>query len=91
MALADPIFSLDGAFQLFWTAFDMHVTMVSLEVVLGLENWIFGHLKNNHEELLDGHLCDYFFLNVQKSNFSNPNATSNSTTVTCISKAAQNN
>ena len=43
-ALADPIFTLDGGFQLFWAAFDMLVTVVPLKVVLGLEKidfWAF--------------------------------------------------
>ena len=37
MTLADPIFTLDGEFQLFWAAFDLLVTVVPLKVALGLE------------------------------------------------------
>ena len=62
MALADPIFTLDGGFQLFWAAFDLLVTVVPLKVALGLKKidyWVFQ--KNNHEDLLDRHLCNYFF------------------------------
>ena len=45
MALADPIFALDGRFQLFWTAFDMLVTVVPLKAALVWEKIIFWHLK----------------------------------------------
>ena len=44
-ALAFPIFTLDGEFQLFWAAFDMFATVVPLKVALGLEKMISGHLK----------------------------------------------
>ena len=61
-ALADPIFTLDGGFQLFWAAFDLPMTVVPLKVALGLEKFDFwAFQKNNHEESLDGNLCDYFF------------------------------
>ena len=57
MAVAHSIF------QLFWADFDLLVTVVPLKVALGLEKLDFGAFqKNNHEESLDGHLCDYFFL-----------------------------
>ena len=36
-ALADPIFPLDGEFQLFCAAFDLPVRVVPLKVALGLE------------------------------------------------------
>ena len=45
MALADPIFTLDGWVQFFWAAFDLPVTMVPLKVALGLKNWIYSYLK----------------------------------------------
>ena len=37
MALANQIFTLVVEFQLFWTAFDLLVTVVSLTVALGWE------------------------------------------------------
>ena len=43
-ALADPIFTLDGGFQLFWAAFDLLVRVVPLKVASGLEKndfWTF--------------------------------------------------
>ena len=43
MALADPIFTLDGRVQLFWAAFDMPVTLVPLKLALGLEKIDFWH------------------------------------------------
>ena len=61
MAVAHSIFTLDGVVQLFWAAFDMSVTVVPLKVALGLEKFDFwAFQKNNHEESLDGHLCDFF-------------------------------
>ena len=92
MALTDPIFTLDGDFQLFWAAFDLPMTVVPLKVALGLEKIDFvGISKNNHEESLDRHLCNYFFEMPKNQFFSNPKATFNGTTVTSRSKAAQNN
>ena len=35
MAVAHSIFPLSGWVQLFWAAFDMHMTVVPLKVVLG--------------------------------------------------------
>ena len=43
--IAEPIFNLDGGFQLFWSGFDLLVTVVPLKVALGWEKLIFGHLK----------------------------------------------
>ena len=38
MALADPIFTIDGErFQLFWAAFDLPMRVVPLNVALRLE------------------------------------------------------
>ena len=91
MAAACSIFTLVGQVQLFWTAFDPMITVVPLEVALGWHKfyfWVFQ--KNNHGHSLDIHLPDYF-LKCQKTNLSHPNATFNGTTVTGISKAAQNN
>ena len=83
MAVACSIFTLDGRVQLFWAAFDMPVTVVPLKVALGflkIDFWAFQ--KNNQaSECQVG----------QKSNFPNPNATFNGTTVMGISKASQNN
>ena len=56
------VFTLDGGFQLFWAAFDLPMAVVPLKVALGLEKidfWSFQ--KNNHEDTLDRHLCEYFF------------------------------
>ena len=49
MAEVHSIFTLDGGFQFFWAAFDLHMTEVQLKVALGLEKidiWAFQ--KNNH-------------------------------------------
>ena len=49
MAVARSIFTLHGQVQLFWTAFDMPMTGVPLEVALGWQKfyfWVFQ--KNNH-------------------------------------------
>ena len=49
MAVARSIFTLGGPVQLFWTAFDMPMTGVLLEVALGWQKfyfWVFQ--KNNH-------------------------------------------
>ena len=49
MAVARSIFTLGGRVQLFWTAFDMPVTGVPLEVALGYKkNCFLGVSKNNH-------------------------------------------
>ena len=54
MAVAHPIFTLDGGFQLFWAAFDLTMTVVPLKVALVLEKFDFWPFhKNNHEESLD--------------------------------------
>ena len=47
MALADPIFTLDGGFQLFWAAFDLPMTVVPLKVALGLEKFYFWAFQKN--------------------------------------------
>ena len=63
MAVAHSIFTLDGAVQLFWAAFDMPVTMVSLKVALGWDKfyfWVFQN--NNHDVTLHTHLCDFGIL-----------------------------
>ena len=49
MAVARSIFTLHGRVQLFWTAFDMPVTGVPLEVALGWQKFYFwAFQKNNH-------------------------------------------
>ena len=49
MAVAHSIFTLGGWVQLFWTAFDMPVTWVPLEVALGWQKFYFWAFpKNNH-------------------------------------------
>ena len=92
MAVACSIFTLGGGgVQLFWAAFDMPVTVVPLKVALGLEKidfWAFK--KNNHDVSPDIHLCNYFF-EMAKNIFLYTNASFNGTTVTGISKAAENN
>ena len=62
MAVARSIFTLGGRVQLFWTAVDMLVTGVPLEVALGYKKIVFwAYQKNNHGHTLDIHLHDYFF------------------------------
>ena len=60
-ALADPILTLDGGFQLFWAAFDLPMTVVPLKVALGLEKFDFWPFKKKSKKLTWLHLCDYFF------------------------------
>ena len=49
MAVARSIFTLGGWVQLFWTAFDMPMTVVPLEVALGWQKFNFwAFKKNNH-------------------------------------------
>ena len=56
MAVACSIFTLYGAVQLFWIAFDMPVT-VPLNVVLGYKKIVFwAFQKNNHGNPLVSHL-----------------------------------
>ena len=45
MAIADPIFTLDGGIQLFWAAFDMLVTVVPIKMALGWEKIDFSAFK----------------------------------------------
>ena len=48
MAVAHSVFTLDGGFQLFWAAFDLLMTVVPLEVALGMEKfncWAFKKIK----------------------------------------------
>ena len=47
MAVAHSIFTLDGAVQLFWAAFDMPVTEVPLKVALGYKKLVFWHFKKS--------------------------------------------
>ena len=61
MAVAHSIFTVDGGFQLFWTAFDLPMTVVPLTVALGLENFYFGAFKKIIKQLTWLHLCYYFF------------------------------
>ena len=60
-ALADPIFTLDGGFQLFLAALGLPMTVVPLKVALGLENFGFWAFKKIIKKLTCLHLCDYFF------------------------------
>ena len=48
MAVAHSIFTLGGCVQLFWTAFDMPVTGVPLEVELGWQNFYFWAFQKNN-------------------------------------------
>ena len=45
MAVACSKFTLGGVVQLFWAAFDMHVTGVALKVALGYKKLFFGHFN----------------------------------------------
>ena len=48
MAVAHSIFTLDGAVQLFWAAFDMPVTVVPLKVALGWDKFdVWAFQENN--------------------------------------------
>ena len=51
MIIARSIFTLDGRFQLFLSAFDLSVTVVPLKVAIGLEQnnfWLLKKIKNAH-------------------------------------------
>ena len=61
MAVARSIFTLDVGFQLFWTAFDLPMTVVPLKVALGLEKIDFKSFQKNNKKIIWLHLCDYFF------------------------------
>ena len=53
MAVAHSIFTLDGWVQLFWAAFDMSMTGVSLKDALGYKkNSFLAFQKNNHRHSL---------------------------------------
>ena len=41
MAVAHSLFTLDGWVQLFWAAFDMHVTVAPFKVTLGYKKFVF--------------------------------------------------
>ena len=66
MAVALSIFTLDGAVQLFWAAFDMPMTVVPLRVALGLGKLDFLAFQ---KIIIMSHLtytCMFIFLNAQK-------------------------
>ena len=70
MALADPIFTLDGGVQLFWADFVPTLAVVPLKVGLGLAKikfWAFQ--KNNYTSVFQVRYYDYFF-KCQKISFS---------------------
>ena len=52
MALARSIFTLGGWVQLFWTAFDMPVTGVLLEVALGWQKFYFWAFQKNNQAIV---------------------------------------
>ena len=60
----DPIFILDGGFQLFWAAFDPILAVAPLKYALGLKTWFLGFKKKQSDNWLSS---DYDFLNTQKS------------------------
>ena len=66
MAVAHSIFTLDGGFQLFWAAFDLHMTVVPLKFALGLEKIDFWAFKKNNRKNSLGYTCVIIFLNAQK-------------------------
>ena len=49
MAVAHSIFTLGGWVQLFWTAFDMPMTGVPLEVALGWQKFYFWVFQKNNQ------------------------------------------
>ena len=62
MAVARSISTLGGWVQLFWTAFDMPVTGVPLEVALGWQKFYFwAFQKNNHASDCQVYVHDNFF------------------------------
>ena len=61
MALDDPIFILVVGFHLFWTAFDLLVTVVPLKMALGLQkNYFWAFQKNNHTSVCQVNPHDFF-------------------------------
>ena len=69
MAVACSIFTLGGQVQLFWTAFDLHMTVVPLKVALGLEKFDFWAFQKNNWKNSLGYTCVIIFWNAQKSIF----------------------
>ena len=61
MAVARSIFTLDGALQLFWAAFDMPVTVVPLKVALGYKN------KNKTKDFISSIKIFYKMVNTMVS------------------------
>ena len=62
MTVAPSIFTLGGRVQLLWTAFDMPVTGLPLEVALGWQKFYFWSFqKNNHASDSQVNVHDYFF------------------------------
>ena len=62
MAVALSKFTLDGGVLLFLAAFDMHVTVVSLEVGLGLEKFDFWAFQKIIEKTHLTYTCMILFL-----------------------------
>ena len=60
MAVAHSIFTLYGGFQLFWTAFVLHMTVVPLKVVFGLEKFNFWAFQKNNRKNSLGYTCVIF-------------------------------
>jgi hypothetical protein len=48
MALADPIFTVDGWFRLILADFDLVLIFLALKVALGLEEIYFWAIKKNN-------------------------------------------
>ena len=70
MTVARPIFTLGGQVQLFWTAFDMPVTGVPLEVALGYKKIVFGHFKKIIMETHLYYTCMIIFFETPKNKIS---------------------
>ena len=49
MVVGRSIFTLGGRVQLFWTAFDMPMTGVPLEVALGWQKFYFWAFQKNNQ------------------------------------------
>ena len=61
MALADPIFTLDGG-SIVFAAFDPILAVVSLKVALGLDKFDFcAFQKNNHASGCQVSFLDYLY------------------------------
>ena len=93
MPVACSIFTLDGGGRSivlgrFWYAHNSGTIKSCIRIAKKI---IFGYFKKIITLVYPSEFFQYFFLNAPKTNFSNPDATFNGTTVMGRSKAVQNN